>query len=120
MSPEAQRIAIAESVGKEVFFDEGENWIMIGDGRCGLFEENSPDYLKDLNAMHEVIETLSIGEKSGYIMELMNVCCEHPIGCVPDWLRDRQSLARLTQATASQKAEAYLRTIGKWEGGSDE
>jgi hypothetical protein len=123
MTEKQQRIAIAEACG----------WTEIGviDYLCGIHPQmlnakaydgsplippiwEIPDYLHDLNAMHEAIETLSVGEKSTYIMQLMDTCCKHPIGCVPDWTRDRQSLARLTQATAAHRAEAFLKTIDKW------
>jgi hypothetical protein len=67
-----------------------------------------PDYLNDLNAMHEAEKVLSRGEgyhqKGGfglYKTALAEVCDEqHPI-----------------DATAAQRAEAFLRTIGKWEEG---
>jgi hypothetical protein len=114
MKEEQQRIAIAEACGwKWERLRTGE---LHGKpiGEQGPFRE-LPDYCNDLNAIHEAIETLSVGEKSTYIMQLMDTCCEHPIGCVPDWTRDRQSLVRLTQATASQCAEAFLKTIDKWE-----
>lgn len=53
-------------------------------------EGNVPDYLVDLNAMHEAyceILTKRLG----------------PYGAI--------------DATASQRAEAFLRTIGKWQDG---
>jgi hypothetical protein len=109
MNKELQRIRIAEACG----FDKS-HWLELKGGIVFGTSGSLPDYPNDLNAMHEAIETLSVGEKSTYIMQLMDTCCEHPIGCVPDWTRDRQSLARLTQATAAQRAEAFLRTIGKW------
>jgi hypothetical protein len=80
-----------------------------------FIEHRVPNCAGCLNAMHEAIETISVGEKSTYIIHLMDICREHPIGCVPDWTRDKQSLARLVQATARQRAEAFLRTLGKWE-----
>jgi hypothetical protein len=99
MSPEAQRIAIAKSVG-----------IHLHDGDHApsnyVFATDLPDYLNDLNAMHEVEESLggSTDYKwSGYCTHLLDVCGE---------------MGSRIHATAAQRAEAYLRTIGKWEGGS--
>jgi len=116
MTNEQINIAIAESCG----------WTFINqvdkrphglppDGKKDRYTSPLPYYCNDLNAMHEAIETISVGEKSTYIIHLMDICREHPIGCVPDWTRDKQSLARLVQATARQRAEAFLKTLGKWE-----
>lgn len=68
-----------------------------------------PDYLNDLNAMHEaeshlgcVLDTDGDGElESDYERQLAQVM--KPRG----W--------RIYYATAAQRAEAFLRTIGKWE-----
>jgi len=101
MTPEAQRIAIAEACGwrctasfKEAFacwvkpdgMDHQTEWL--------------PDYLEDLNAMHEAEGILN--EKQAHVMN--------------DTLWDLM-LGRkyLWHATAAQRAEAFLRTLGKWE-----
>ena len=91
MSPRAQRIAIAEACGWK---DE------IVKAFHGL-----PDYLNDLNAMHEAEElfyakadTLEGAERMrGYSTWLCHLA-KYPL-----------------RATAAQRAEAFLRTIGKWE-----
>ena len=96
MKPERQRIAIAEACGWRTGYRDPEAWHPL------------PDYLNDLNAMHEAEKVLSRGEgyhqKGGfglYKTALAEVCDEqHPI-----------------DATAAQRAEAFLRTIGKWEEG---
>jgi hypothetical protein len=50
MSPEAQRIAIAEACGlKHVRWDDGE---LVHGTACRI---RVPDYLNDLNAMHEAV-----------------------------------------------------------------
>jgi hypothetical protein len=96
MTPEQQRIAIAEACG----------WTdtQIIDGKYG--QTDAPDYLNDLNAMHEAEKVLSRGQNYNqsrgfgrYKTALAEVCDEqHPI-----------------DATAAQRAEAFLKTIGKWE-----
>ena len=98
MNNEKQRIAIAEACG----------WKpnpFIRDMSGQVFPQSPPDYLNDLNAMHEAEKVLSRGagyHQTGgfglYKTALAEVCDEqHPI-----------------DATASQRAEAFLRTLGKW------
>ena len=97
MSPEAQRIAIAEACGwKHIAFKRG--WIKAGDGetQCVI-----PDYLNNLNAMNDAEKALSVREKQNYISTLRNICVV--AGCWPE------------TATADQRAQAFLHTIGKWE-----
>ena len=98
MSPEAQRIAIAKSVG--IHLHDGDhaptNYTFVTD---------LPDYCNCLNAIHNVEKKLKGMQWLNYVDSLLDVCgCETPT----------------ITATAAQRAEAYLRTIGKWEGGSDE
>ena len=99
MSPEAQRIAIAKSVG--IHLHDGDhapsNYTFVTD---------LPDYLHDLNAMHEVEK---IFDHSLYYLYISKLCTLIT--------NDNNSVV---MATAKQRAEAYLRTICKWEGGSDE
>jgi len=69
------------------------------------FLDQVPDYLKNLNAMHKVEKTLfnthqSMGV-SVYYHKLVDMCSNNP--------------ALAIQATAAQRAEAFLKTIGKWE-----
>lgn len=58
-----------------------------------------PDYLNDLNACHEMEKALSLDQKIQYDKHL----AEHP------------DVGFTWGATAAQRAEAFLRTIGKWE-----
>ena len=107
MNPEQQRIAIAEACG----------WTEIEPCTCcdrvsrgytptpGAHKKHLPDYLNDLNAMHDAEElfyakpdTLEGAERMrDYSKWLCNIA-KYPL-----------------HATASQRAEAFLRTIGKWE-----
>ncbi len=79
MSPEAQRIAIAEACGTDLW-------------------QNRPSYLTDLNAMHEAEKVLTDEQQDDYMNWLGN--------CYSEWPS--------IHATAAQRAEAFLRTIGKW------
>ena len=83
MSPEQQRIAIAEVCGL--------------DGAKDAF----PDYLNDLNAMHEAEMKLIAGDlDTEYRETLDKVCGQYAI---------------IFRATAAQRAEAFIRTLNKWE-----
>lgn len=67
-----------------------------------------PDYLNDLNAMHEVEKALTLDQRHIYYRRLWHICDKaHRMASVGEWL--------VPTATASQRAEAYLRTIGKWK-----
>jgi hypothetical protein len=55
------------------------------------------DWCNDLNAMHEAEKTLKTMALNEYIGQLFDLCYEATI------------------ATARQRAEAFLRTLGKWK-----
>jgi hypothetical protein len=57
------------------------------------------NYCTDLNAMHEAEKTLTVEEWSDYVEHLPS--------------RWEEAI----HATARQRAEAFLRTLGKWEEG---
>jgi hypothetical protein len=64
------------------------------------------DWCNDLNAMHEAEKVLKGYEQiATYVWHLENRS--------GDWSTDEHLMA--THATARQRAEAFLRTIGKWE-----
>ena len=98
MSPEAQRIAIAEACGHGDYSTQMNGW---HDNQIhGL-----PDYLNDLNAIHAAEKTLTHEQRIDH-MEWLGMCSDdygHKV-----WA--------YVHATAEQRAEAFLRTIGKWEG----
>lgn len=109
MTPEQQRIAITEACGwTEVSSFEsssGSKWIWgippTGEGR----QQPIPDYLNDLNAMHEAEETLTFSEWTdyeAYLVEIIKLSPECPY-------RGYQTM----HATAAQKAEAFVRAISK-------
>ena len=103
MRYEQQQIAIAKACGRVqrpdgLWFPEGKDY-----GSAGI-----PNYLNDLNAMHEAEKVLDPkGKDCGYEYWLRTVC--H----IPE--RESAKGRYFYRATASQRAEAFLRTIGKWE-----
>lgn len=120
MKPEAQRIAIAEALGWKLW--DGEymggcefsehilKWISPeGRNIIGPYPKTYlpfPDYLNDLNAMHEAEELLDVPDEHGRDL----------------WGRYHTELARYGAAgvrwcihpRSKVRAEAFLRTIGKW------
>lgn len=125
MTPEAQRIAIAEACGThkvEVLPFDGGTMTLITDAngriRCIRQMEDGPqtescpkdwiaplDYRNDLNAMHEAEKVLHIDKLDVYA----------------DWLHENNSSgghpAQLCHwhASAAQRAEAFLRTLNLWK-----
>jgi hypothetical protein len=98
MTNEQINIAIAEACGwTHIAFNRG--WINAGDGetQCVI-----PDYCNDLNAMHEAEKVLNKKQWVAYGREL-----------------SRLNVFPMVHATARQRAEAFLRTLGKqnekWE-----
>jgi hypothetical protein len=67
---------------------------------CGWDLLDIPDYCNDLNAMHEAEN--SIPHPSYFYQSNLTELCGGE--------------NRIYRATASQRAEAFLRTLGKWEG----
>jgi hypothetical protein len=104
MSPEKQRIAIAEACGWKPD-KRGLGWL----SPHGYYAPE-PDYLNDLNAMHEAekftFRSCNLWQK--FVFELLEVCGG-------SGMSELDGLCCLVQATAAQRAKALLRTIGKWE-----
>ena len=104
MTPDEQRIAIAKACGKAwTLADDG--WWDGPNGNEGVSYERMldrlPDYLNDLNAMHGAEKTLTPAQHTEFRNELWSACGQN-------WRHTYSS-------TAAQRAEAFLRTIGKWE-----
>jgi len=102
MNKEKQRIAIAEACG----WREISDWKAAGiNGQHPTepWTEVIPDYLNDLNAIHEAEKVLRDDREAAFRGWL--------------WLAHGQPELRcaIVHATAAQRAEAFLRTIGKWE-----
>jgi hypothetical protein len=99
MKPELQCIAIAEACG----------WTVINDSLCHITPDRNgepqiaviarlPDYLNDLNAM---------AEAENLVLKSAQQCRDYA-----DFLDDGNGGHF---ATSAQRAEALLRTVGKWE-----
>ena len=99
MTDEQINIAIAEACGWVVFATTGPT--------------DLPDYVNDLNAMHEAIAFLSPEEADWFAVELSAIVVENPSKSW--WDMNSNEVAHIANATARQLAEAFLRYIGKWE-----
>lgn len=116
MNPEAQRIAIAEACGaKRRLWYSASHWFLSFDESLPVAIESwsdteaprkhwlhtLPDYLNDLNAMYEAEKMIPKDKRQLYINYLAALIA--------------MDYFLITHASASQRAEAFLRTIGKYE-----
>jgi len=101
MTPQAQQIAIA--VACKVIRPWTFGSFQTPNG-CLL--ASLPDYLNDLNAMHEVEKELP----EGYAHMLRRIVARAHV-VIPSDLCDEY----LISATATQRAEAFLRTLNLWK-----
>lgn len=110
MTPEAQQAAIAKSLGWKterrghgvLIRWHSDDWI----NPQGEWDD-PPDYLNDIKAMHEAEKTLPNHPfYIRYLGEVVNACLDESADYEDWWL--------MCHATAAQRAEAFLRTIGKW------
>lgn len=117
MKPENQRIAIAEACGWQFANSHSpetkETAIMcwVRPGNSFWQTEKLPDYFNDLNAMHDAEMSLNPDQQKRFIEYLIEGEA-HDEYCT-EMLWDSSWVA--AHATAAQRAEAFLRTIGKWE-----
>ena len=105
MTSAQQRIAIAEACGWQIKKAKYHAKPPNGEWQ---YLYRIPNYLNDLNAMHEAWQTLTPSQKTRFESELYSVV----IGQA-DYNRNDDS-PYITNATAAQRAEAFLRTIDKW------
>ena len=110
MNPEQQLIAIAEACGwrcAAAFKEAVAYWVRPN----GMDHETEfiPNYLNDLNAMHDAEKVLTNEQDLEYSCALEQVVGGRFV------TNNSEDMRRLRSATASQRAEAFLRTIGKWE-----
>ena len=108
MTPKAQRIAIAEAVGYVRTQATALATWQPPSGGWPITAAHLPDFLNDLNAMHQVEETIPTIKLAAYAKALGRDYRDQPPILWP-------SLFTFIHATASQRAEAFLRTIGKWK-----
>jgi len=108
MTNEQINAAIAGACGWENVYQHPKNpnvWVGKHAGRL----QEVPDYCGDLNAMAEAEKTLTnVSDAAGYSFLL-----EDMENMIERWVPYRT----LWALSARQRAEAFLRTLGKWEEG---
>jgi hypothetical protein len=116
MTPQKQRIAIAEACGWKISNLSVGRYCWSHPRLCAIGGPSVlaqgdpvglPDYLNDLNAMHEAEGMLlakcgNDPQDDLWVDYLANLLMAAPL-CLRE------------HATAAQRAEAFLKTIGKWE-----
>jgi hypothetical protein len=122
MSNEQINIAIAEACG--IHGPWKEQITPCGcDGQWDFYNPKDvrlPDYCNDLNAMHEAERALNIDEEYHYGEELAAMIRrpENTLAGVSEdtvFPLNGWGFYSVAHATARQRAEAFLRTVGKWE-----
>jgi hypothetical protein len=116
MTDEAMQVAIAEELGwtevdqkhgRYKWSEDGETRLPKQWHRVGADFHGLPDYLNDLNAMHEAEKGLDVALRDAYFDHLWNICDKaQRMAPVSRWL--------VPNATARQRAEAFLRTVERW------
>ena len=111
MTPDEQCVAIHVAIGRcrkeDVFYVTGVGHVYAVKNEGFMLERKIPRYYWDLNAMHEAEKYLRADPATGnggwsdYGTNLQMIC---------DFARKPKY-----HATSAQRAEAFLRTIGKWE-----
>jgi hypothetical protein len=108
MNKEKQRIAIAEACGwtKCRLAIKGAGGPERKKSPYGVpprrgYNVSLPNYTQDLNSMQEVEKAMNNNDWWRFVEYLTNIC--------------GGGIALGISATAAQRAEAFLRTIGKWE-----
>ena len=99
----AQRIAIAEACGWADIKRGSYDGSLFGRHKTHQLEI-VPDYLNDLNAMRDAEMALEPDQITDYL-EWLGMCSGD----------DAHQVWAYVHATAAQRAEAFLLTIGKWE-----
>lgn len=105
MTPDQQRITIATACGwtdirrQRLYAGDQDLW---GTKLKGAEKHRNrlPDYLADLNAMHEAEKALT-DMQQGYYWDHLKDMTDEGFGQL--------------HATAPQRAEAFLRTLGLWQ-----
>lgn len=114
MTKEQINIAIAESLGWSIFHrnDKGEikSW-KHPDGSIWQEPWVPLRFTEDLNAMHEAWCSLTLWQHQAFRHELQAVIAY----AQEDEEPHKGPCHSVCNATALQRAEAYLRTIGKWK-----
>lgn len=127
MKPEQQRIAIAQACGwtqiskgshydnaHKVYGEPPPLFVMSVPANRGHACTELPDYLNDLNTLHEAETSAKLFHDNA----TFDLWCRHLFRAVEDCglsgTTDRPLNRAIAKATAAQHAEAFLRTFNLW------
>lgn len=108
MTYEQINIAIAEACGWRQSERNIAHWHHVSEPYSHILTGDLPNYCNDLNAMHEAEKMLGEKRIRSYAFILAQVLDTSPTVDLDDQFLN-------IHATALQRAEAFLRTLGKWE-----
>lgn len=120
MSDHEINVAVAEAIGMRVYEEEDGSGLWSATGRLGGFRVGLnkdhaekvcyPHFCGDLNAMHEAEKSLTQEQLATYSAFVGVLAISH----LP---MSRAVLMdfKMIHASARQRAEAFLRTVGKWK-----
>jgi hypothetical protein len=98
MTDEQINIAIAKACGWKI---NAKAFLAKPLDKEWQYLDTIPDYCNDLNAMHEAVRILESRERITYSDLLHQIAGYHSYD--------------VSEATARQRAEAFLKTINKWK-----
>ena len=104
MTPEAQRIAIAEACGWTDVHLQDDGHLYGKPPKEHYYSPNVPSYLSDLNAMHEAEKVLTDDQLWMYRRKLSCLFADHT----------DDGYLKAIFATAAQRAEAFGLTLNLW------
>lgn len=111
MTNEEQNIAVAEFLGKK--------WHQPTPAEfdTGSYYQYAPDYGNDLNAMHEAEAELKYlpDRRKNFSKSLLVITIRDAVISLALEPGEPGNFWRVSHATASQRREALLKTIGKWK-----
>ncbi len=107
MNIEQQRLAIAKACGWHKRLESWRNPC----GQPGFV--SIPDYLNDLNAMHEAEKTLDANQRLDYACYLTEPVRDQVYEVMPRDIHYSVCFPAIN-STAAQRAEAFLRTLNLW------
>jgi len=121
MNKKQQQIAIAKACGwRKMKAPKKLGFGASAPDKCWYFIHQLPDYLNDLNAMHEAEKSLNLDQKRKHAWILTQLLNNFTVW-LPDeyeslscWDMSLHDISACLAATAAQRAEAFLRTLNLW------
>lgn len=118
MTAEEINVAIAEACGrKKIDPPKDQGWGQSAKGKSWWYVHQLPNYVGDLNAMHEAESILTFDQVGTFESHLHRIVHEF-LSQAPKQdalFYSSHTFFLMAHAGAAKRAEAFLRTIGKWK-----